>query len=141
VVEDNRLLSENLGQTGLLKVIADDHWSEANRDSYAFWPRLSDTYIDNNNQYNSNPGRGLKPYASTWWMRDGAFLRLKTIEAGYNFSESFVSKLGMQSARLYFSGNNLVVWSKFRLWDPEMGGNGLGYPVQSVYNLGLKVDF
>ncbi|WNH10618.1 hypothetical protein [Thalassobellus suaedae] len=74
-------------------------------------------------------------------MRDGSFLRLKTVEAGYNFNESFVSKLGMQSARLYFSGNNLAVWSKFRLWDPEMGGNGLGYPIQSVYNLGLKIDF
>ncbi|WMI65706.1 TonB-dependent receptor [Aestuariibaculum sp. YM273] len=116
-------------QNGLLDVIAEDHWSEANRDSYAFWPRLSDEFVENNNQ------------PSTWWMRDGSFLRLKTIEAGYNFPENFVSKLGMQSARLYFSGNNLAVWSKFRLWDPEMGGNGLGYPIQSVYNLGLKVDF
>ncbi|UOB17970.1 SusC/RagA family TonB-linked outer membrane protein [Abyssalbus ytuae] len=116
-------------QNGLLNVIAEDHWSEANRDSYAFWPRLSDEFIENNNQ------------PSTWWMRDGSFLRLKTIEAGYNFPESFINKLGMQSARLYLSGNNLVVWSKFKLWDPEMGGNGLGYPIQSVYNLGLKVDF
>ncbi|WNH12619.1 SusC/RagA family TonB-linked outer membrane protein [Thalassobellus suaedae] len=116
-------------QNGLLKVIADNHWSEDNRDSYAFWPRLSDQFVENNNQ------------PSTWWMRDGSFLRLKTVEAGYNFNESFVSKLGMQSARLYFSGNNLAVWSKFRLWDPEMGGNGLGYPIQSVYNLGLKIDF
>ncbi|MFV0564880.1 MAG: SusC/RagA family TonB-linked outer membrane protein [Flavobacteriaceae bacterium] len=116
-------------QNGLLNVIAQDHWSEANQDSYAFWPRLSDEFIENNNQ------------VSTWWMRDGSFLRLKTIEAGYNFPETFISKLGMQSARLYFSGNNLAVWSKFRLWDPEMGGNGLGYPIQSVYNLGLKLDF
>ena len=116
-------------QNGLLKVIADNHWSEDNRNSYAFWPRLSDRFVENNNQ------------PSTWWMRDGSFLRLKTIEAGYNFKESFVSKIGMKSARLYFSGNNIAVWSKFRLWDPEMGGNGLGYPIQSVYNLGLKVDF
>ncbi|MFI0430571.1 SusC/RagA family TonB-linked outer membrane protein [Mariniflexile sp. HMF6888] len=130
VVDGNgRPVADGLGQNGLLSVIAEDHWSEANRDSYAFWPRLSDTYIENNNQ------------PSTWWMRDGSFLRLKTIEAGYNFPESLVSKIGMQSARLYFSGNNLAVWSKFRLWDPEMGGNGLGYPIQSVYNLGLKVDF
>ncbi len=126
---NNRPISENFGQNGLLKVIAEDHWSEANRDSYAFWPRLSDKYVENN----------LQP--STWWMRDGSFLRLKTIEAGYNFSESFVNKFGLQSARLYFSGNNLAVWSKFKLWDPEMGGNGLGYPIQSVYNLGLKIDF
>lgn len=122
-------VADGLGQNGLLQVIADSHWSEANRDSYAFWPRLSETPIENNNQ------------RSTWWMRDGSFLRLKTIEAGYNFPDSFLSKLGLQAARLYFSGNNLVVWSKFKLWDPEMGGNGLGYPIQSVYNLGLKLDF
>ncbi|MCH4551118.1 MULTISPECIES: SusC/RagA family TonB-linked outer membrane protein [Aestuariibaculum] len=128
-------------QNGLLKVIADDHWSEDNRDSYAFWPRLGGEFNENNNVFNSNPGANQAPYASTWWMRDGSFLRLKTIEAGYNFPEKFVTKLGMQSARLYFSGNNLAVWSPFKLWDPEMGGNGLGYPIQSVYNLGLKLDF
>tara|TARA_R110002050_G_scaffold300018_1_gene467365 strand:+ start:47313 stop:50540 length:3228 start_codon:yes stop_codon:yes gene_type:complete len=116
-------------QNGLLKVIADDHWSESNRDSYAFWPRLSDEFNENNNQ------------TSTWWMRDGSFIRLKSIEAGYNVSEKFTSKMGLKSLRVYFSGSNLAVWSKFKLWDPEMGGSGLGYPIQSVYNLGLKIDF
>lgn len=116
-------------QNGLLNVIAEDHWSEANRDSYAFWPRLSEEFVENNNQ------------VSTWWMRDGSFLRLKNIEAGYNVPESFTTKLGIQSVRVYFSGNNLAVWSNFKLWDPEMGGSGLGYPIQSVYNLGLKINF
>lgn len=116
-------------QNGLLQVVADNYWSESNRDSYAFWPRLADTFVENNNQ------------VSTWWMRDGAFLRLKTVEAGYNFTENFTNKLGLKAARLYFSGTNLAVWSNFKLWDPEMGGNGLGYPIQSVYNIGLRVDF
>ncbi|WP_281336746.1 SusC/RagA family TonB-linked outer membrane protein [Flavobacterium eburneipallidum] len=116
-------------QNGLLDVIAKDHWSEDNRDSYAFFPRLSDTFVENNNR------------VSTWWMRDGSFLRLKTIEAGYNVPEKTISKLGISALRIYASGNNLAVWSRFKLWDPEMGGNGLGYPIQSVYNLGLKLDF
>ncbi len=116
-------------QNNLLDVVAQDHWSEDNRDLYAFWPRLSNTFVENNNQ------------VSTWWMRNGAFLRLKTIEAGYNAPEAFTSKIGIKGLRIYFSGNNLAVWSKFKLWDPEMGGSGLGYPIQSVYNLGLKVDF
>lgn len=122
-------------QNNLLNVVAQDHWSEDNRNLYAFWPRLSETPIANNN---------LKPKeneTSTWWMRDGAFLRLKSIEAGYNAPEEFTSKIGVKGLRIYFSGNNIAVWSKFKLWDPEMGGNGLGYPIQSVYNLGLKVDF
>ncbi|MBA0882949.1 TonB-dependent receptor [Flavobacterium sp. BBQ-18] len=116
-------------QNNLLNVVAQDHWSEDNRNLYAFWPRLSDTFVDNNNK------------VSTWWMRDGAFLRLKSIEVGYNAPEEFISKIGVKGLRVYFSGNNLAVWSKFKLWDPEMGGSGLGYPIQSVYNLGLKVDF
>ena len=116
-------------QNNLLDVVAQDHWSENNRDLYAFWPRLSNTFVENNNQ------------VSTWWMRNGAFLRLKSIELGYNAPDEFISKIGVKGLRIYFSGNNLAVWSKFKLWDPEMGGSGLGYPIQSVYNLGLKVDF
>lgn len=115
-------------QNGLLNVIAQDYWSEDNRNLYAFWPRLSDTFIDNNNKL------------STWWMRDGAFLRLKEVQLAYNLPESFNKNLGIQALQVYFTGANLAVWSKFKLWDPEMGGNGLGYPVQSVYSLGLKID-
>lgn len=116
-------------QNNLLNVIAEDHWSEDHRDLYAFWPRLSENLVENNNK------------TSTWWMRNGAFLRLKTIEAGYNAPEKLISKVGIKGLRIYLSANNVAVWSKFKLWDPEMGGSGLGYPIQSVYNLGLKVDF
>ncbi len=63
-------------ESGLLKVIAEDHWSESNRDVYAFWPRLSDRTILNNT------------WTSTWWMRNGAFLRLKTVEVGYTLISS-----------------------------------------------------
>jgi TonB-linked SusC/RagA family outer membrane protein len=116
-------------QNNLLNVIANDHWSEDNRDLYAFWPRLSDKPVENNNQ------------VSTWWMRDGSFLRLKSIEIGYNAPKKFNSKIGVQDLRVYISGSNIGVWSVYKMWDPEMGGNGLGYPIQSVYNLGLKVNF
>jgi TonB-linked SusC/RagA family outer membrane protein len=116
-------------QNGLLDVISTDYWSEENRDLYAFWPRLSQTFIENNNQ------------PSTWWMRDGSFLRLKTVEAGYSLPAGLADKIFLKAMRVYFSAQNLAVWSKFDLWDPEMGGNGLGYPIQSVYNLGVKIDF
>nr|WP_315239843.1 TonB-dependent receptor [uncultured Flavobacterium sp.] len=124
--DNNRQLTY---QNNLLNVIAQDHWSEDNRDSYAFWPRLSDKFVENNNQ------------VSTWWMRDGSFLRLKSIEIGYNAPKNFNTKLGLQDLRIYINGSNLAVWSAFKMWDPEMGGSGLGYPIQSVYNVGLKVNF
>ncbi|GAB3646016.1 TonB-dependent receptor [Echinicola sediminis] len=116
-------------QNGLLDVIAESHWSEENRDLYAFWPRLSDYFVENNNQ------------SSTWWMRNGAFLRLKNVEVGYTLPQQILSKFKLEHMRVYANGSNLGVWSKFDMWDPEMGGNGLGYPVQSVYNLGVVVDF
>jgi len=118
------------GNNALLQVWADDHWSEDNRDIYAAWPRLSSTVIDNNNR------------TSTWFMRNGAFLRLKSVELGYTFDkDSFVSKAKISAMRIYFSGTNLLTFSHFKLWDVEMGGNGLGYPIQKVFNLGINVNF
>ncbi|MGO4913659.1 SusC/RagA family TonB-linked outer membrane protein [Leeuwenhoekiella sp. W20_SRS_FM14] len=116
-------------QNGLLNVIAEDYWSEDNRNAYAFWPRLSQTQETNNIQ------------ESTWWLRNGDFLRLKNVEFGYKAPESVLNALNIKSMRVYVSALNLAVWSSFDLWDPEMGGNGLGYPIQSVYNFGLQFDF
>lgn len=128
-VLNNEAGNPNVTQNGLLQVIADSHWSEQNRDSYAFWPRLSPNFVNNNTR------------TSTWWMRNGAFLRLKSVELGYNLQSKLQKRLGLSSARFYVNATNLGAFSAFKLWDPEMGGNGLGYPVQTVYNLGLNVSF
>jgi TonB-linked SusC/RagA family outer membrane protein len=113
----------------LLQAYVDSHWSEANRDVYALWPRLSDTFEDNNLQRN------------TWYMQDGSFLRLKSAELGFSMPRNWYSKYGVEHIRLYASGTNLLTFSRFKLWDPEMGGNGLGYPVQRVINAGIQVSF
>ncbi|MFL5744413.1 MAG: SusC/RagA family TonB-linked outer membrane protein [Niastella sp.] len=117
------------GQHGLLAAIADDYWGENNRNPYAFWPRLSNYYAANNIQ------------TSTWWMRRGDFLRMKTAEVGYTFPKSLLSKLHFSNTRIYANAFNLFVISRFNMWDPEMGGNGLGYPVQRVYNVGVNLGF
>ena len=118
-----------IGENALLKAYADSHWSEENRDLYAIWPRLSTTPNVNNS------------VSSTWFMRDGSFLRLKEAEIGYTVPRKFTSRHKIQNIRIYISGRNLVTWSKFKLWDPEMGGNGLGYPVQRIYNGGIQLNF
>lgn len=74
-------------------------------------------------------------------MRNGAFLRLKQVEIGYTLPEELSKKAYMQSLRIYVSGTNLFSWSNFDLWDVEMGSNGLGYPVQKVYNVGIQMNF
>jgi TonB-linked SusC/RagA family outer membrane protein len=115
-------------QHGLLNVIANDHWSEDNRNLYAFWPRLGLTQSNNNNQ------------PSNWWMRNGAFLRMKSAEIGYNIKERTLKKHHISGLRFYVNGTNLFLISAFKLWDPEQGGNGLGYPVQKVFNAGLNIQ-
>ena len=113
----------------LAKFIADSYWSESNRDRYATWPRLSTTSITNNNQ------------TSTWFMRDGSYLRLKLVELGYTFPQRWIHKLKMSNLRLYMSSTNLFVLSKFKGWDVELAGNGLNYPLQRVVNIGVSLSY
>lgn len=116
-------------QTQLLKAYADSHWSEDNQDLYALWPRLSPSLNSNNTQ------------TSTWFMRDGSFLRLKQAEIGYTLPGKWQQNLRLKQFRIYVSGTNLLLFSKFKLWDVEMAGNGLGYPIQRVFNVGLNLSF
>ena len=117
----------NNGQ--LLKAYSDSHWSEDNRDIYALYPRYSAYENKNNTQ------------VSTWWMRDGSFLRLKQMEFGYTLPQKFTNKIHIDNLRVYFQGNNLFCWSKFKLWDPELAGEGFNYPIQRTFNIGLNVTF
>lgn len=109
----------------VLQAWADSHWSEDNRNVYALWPRLSQTPIDNNT------------VTSTHWMRNGAFLRLKQVELAYSLNTDFTRRFNVEGLRIYASGSNLFSISNFDLWDPEMGGSGLRYPLQRVFNLGV----
>jgi len=118
-----------IGNNALLTAWANDYWSENNRNLYASWPRLSDQVIDNNNRN------------STWWLRDGTFLRLKSLEIGYSFNTGFLKKVKLKNARIYLTGTNLMTISRFKIWDVEMGGNGLGYPIQQTANVGINLNF
>ena len=118
-----------IGNNALLNAWANDHWSENDRNLYAAWPRLSDQLIDNNNRN------------STWWLRDGGFLRLKSLEIGYSINTENFEKVKLESFRVYLSGTNLFTFSKFKIWDVEMGGNGLGYPIQRGVNFGINMNF
>ncbi|MDR1668320.1 MAG: TonB-dependent receptor [Bacteroidales bacterium] len=127
--------NETAIETGLAQFIADDHWSEANQNPYAAWPRLSTYHIVNNEINMDNDIR------NTWFMRDGRFLRLKSAEIGYTLPHQFTRRWKIDRIRFYASGTNLWLFSKFKLWDVEMGNNGLGYPLQRVINAGINVAF
>jgi TonB-linked SusC/RagA family outer membrane protein len=118
------------GNTQLLQQFADSHWSEDNQNLYATYPRLGVNRADIENNLQ----------ASTWWLRSGAFMRLKSVEFGYSLPKSVSKTLGIRNLRLYVNGLNLITWSSFKLWDPELGGNGFAYPIQKVYNIGLNAN-
>ena len=105
---------------GIVKYIADNHWSWDNNNKDAKYPRLTTVPSDNNTQ------------ASTLYMHDASFVRLKNAEIGFTYK--FV--------RFYLQGNNLFYISKFKYWDPEKGrGNGLTYPLQRTVKAGFQFTF
>lgn len=116
-----------LGENAVIKAFADDYWSETDQNPYALWPRLANYAIENNAQN------------STWFLQDASFIRLKSAEFGYRLPDHLLKKLQLTNLRVYVSGTNLAYWSRFKIWDPEMGGNGLGYPLQRVINVGINI--
>jgi TonB-linked SusC/RagA family outer membrane protein len=125
--EGNEGIAPFVGQRNALPIIARDYWSETNPNPHAFWPRLSTNALENNTRQ------------SSWWLRNASFMRLKTLEIGYNLPG--LDKVGLKSSRIYFSSENLFVLSAFKLWDPEMGRRGLGYPPNKRFNIGLQLSF
>ena len=102
--------------------------------SDAVYPRLA---------IGSAAGSSNNSQTSSWWQRDGSFLRLKNFEIGYSLPKKLVARtVVMQSLRFYISGNNLLTFSKFKLWDPEQGGGqGASYPNNRVISIGLNANF
>jgi len=105
----------------------EDRWTVNNARQDAYYPRLG---ISNQNSNNYQP--------STWWSKDGSFVRLKQATLGYRISDALLTKTAIKSVYFYLSGQNLLTFSKFKLWDPELGANGAGYPPLRTFALGLK---
>lgn len=118
------------GNRAMMNWIADAAWTESSPNPYAKWPRLSP------DSGNGAAGNNNNFVQSNYWLRTLSFLRLKSIEMGYT-----IPKFKGISPRIYFSASNLFTLSSFKLWDPEMGGNGLAYPLQRVFNIGLLLNF
>jgi len=105
----------------------------ANEDPNAAYPRL--VYLQGNAAHNNYR-------ASSYWARSMSYLRLKNLEIGYSLPQTFLESLHMTNARFYFQATNLLTFSDFKLWDPEMGSsNGEAYPLTKAFTLGLTVSF
>lgn len=100
-----------------------------NEDPNADYPRLSYGGNANNEQQ------------STYWLRNGSYLRLKTLDIGYTLPTALVNKAYLNKVRIFFVGTNLLTFSKFKLWDPELGcSDGKRYPLSRTFSLGVSVN-
>jgi len=107
----------------------DESGTESTENVRAEYPRLS--YGGSNNNYQE----------SSFWLRDGSYVRLKTLEIGYTLPKPLVNKMHFNNVRIYLIGTNLLTWSKFKMWDPEMNSsNGAAYPLSKSITVGLNVN-
>jgi hypothetical protein len=87
-----------------------------------------------------NESDGQNTQASTRWLYDGSFLRLKNLTFGYTLPKTIANKVSMDQVRLYFSAENLFTITSFPGLDPEMGGN-TNYPVFRQIAFGTNITF
>jgi len=117
-------------------IMGDNRWIDSDisgdpstENPNASYPRLS---------FGANPNNFRE---STFWLRDGRYLRLKTIDIGYTLPKSLTNRLKVENIRLYVVGTNLVTWSKFKLWDPELASpRGEDYPPAKSITIGISVN-
>jgi TonB-linked SusC/RagA family outer membrane protein len=126
------VLGQLLDETGKPTSIYVNHWTPQNPN--ATFPRLWNSYTQNDPDYN----------VSSFWVRNASYLRLKNLQVGYTISSRWLGKVGVQKARIYYSGQNIFTSTKFYNWvDPEApaGENGSTYPQVLVNTVGINFTF
>lgn len=87
--------------------------------------------------------------SSSYYVEDGSFLRLKNVSLGYNLPFAASRKIGIKNLRVYFTAENLITWTKYSGFDPEIASNysllpgleSISYPRARTFTLGLNVKF
>ena len=106
-----------------------DHWTPQNTD--ARYPVIS---------------RTTSARVSDRWIEDGSYLRLRNIQLAYNLPVDKLHLGWVKNAQFSISGQNLVTWTKYSWWDPEVNSRGAGtdyysYPVSKVVTAGIRLGF
>jgi len=116
-----------ISQDGNFKSFWLDSWTSENTD--AAWPRLS--------RYSNNY------LSSSFWIKSGAYLRVKNIQLGYTLPATWTSKVGISRSRIFIGGQNLFTicgLNKYSI-DPENPQDTRYYPQVKLVNFGINVDF
>ena len=107
-----------------------DRWTPEDPRQDAYYPRLTVGTLTDNNYL-----------SSTRWLKTGDYIRLKQVSIGYSLISRQVKSAGLSSLYFYLSGQNLLTFSKFKLWDPELGSNGAKYPINRMITFGVRANF
>ena len=108
--------------------LVENSWTPENTN--AKYPRLGIEGRDNGGKF------------SSWWIKDGTYLRLKSAQIGYTLPKKLTNKIGFSSIRAYVSGSNLLTFCGLDYLDPEMPSVNQGYyPQQRTYEFGLNLTF
>ncbi|WP_447640374.1 MULTISPECIES: SusC/RagA family TonB-linked outer membrane protein [Chitinophagaceae] len=119
----------------VLKGMLDNRWisadisgNAATENPNAPYPRLS---------YGGNANNDRN---STYWLRNGKYLRLRNVDIGYTIPKEILNRLHINSLRVYCVGSNLLTWAPFKTWDPETADpRGETYPIAKSVTLGLTI--
>ena len=107
-----------------------DRWTVDNPSQDVFYPRL--TYGPN--AQNAQP--------STWWLKNMSYLRLKNIELGWSIPQRWADRSFISGARVFLRGTNVLTFSGFKLWDPELDSSDGGqYPLMKSFSVGVEFKF
>lgn len=88
-------------------------------------------------------GSGHNYKTSDHWLQNAAYMRMKNLQLGYSFKKELLSKAGIERLRIYFSGENLLEFSKLnKNFDPELtDANGFVYPIMRNFSCGVNLTF
>ncbi len=119
--------SAKLTEANVFADVYGNYWTEDNLN--AKYPRLTTVPNENNSQF------------SDFWMVDGSYIRLKNVELGYTIPKHITNKAKISNLRVFVSGTNLLTFSSFKLWDPDLQTGATNYPNNKTFNIGLNLAF
>lgn len=115
----------------LFQYMADERWTKENASSATF-----PLFTNKGRIYNYRTPSSL-------WVKDASYIRLKTVELGYNFKLRFMQQLGITKLRAFVNGYNLLTFDRMKgIVDPESTTTkNASYPIMKIYNFGVNLTF
>lgn len=96
-----------------------------------------------------NDPMGNNSRVQSRWVEDGSYLKLKSVTLSYNFPKRLIEKIHLDNLKLYVTGHNLITWTKYSGYDPDVdsfGGLNIGvdygaYPQCRSFQFGINIGF